>query len=151
MSVSTLWCACSCGQIHKSPLSTGGCLWGVANHLKEFHREEDQSESTSTQYSQKLEGKLKQFFLPQVPGSYQPEVLRVIRVHGSESNISKNKHNRGQIIFLVILQDCVLYYTAEYMTWYGHLHTYYMLCILNTKAFFPSATWYRSFYKRNVS
>ena len=34
---------------HKPPLSPGICIWGVANNLKAFHREEERYESTPTQ------------------------------------------------------------------------------------------------------
>ena len=65
VSLSTPWCAFSCGRIHKSPLSPGVCLWGVANHLKAVPREEYRYASPSTQESKKMEVKLKQdFFKP---------------------------------------------------------------------------------------
>ena len=102
MSVLMPWCACSCVRIHKSSFSPGVCIWGLVNHLKAVHREEDRSTSPSTQESQKLEGKLNHDFLSQVLYSYQPEALRVLGVHVSESNISKNKHNWGKIISLRI-------------------------------------------------
>ena len=38
----------------------GVCLWGVDNHLKELHKDKDQSTSPSNQESQKLEDKLNQ-------------------------------------------------------------------------------------------
>ena len=64
----------------------------MANHIKVYQREEDQSESLSSKEYQKLEGKLKQdYFLPQVTDLYEPEETRVLRVHELESNISKNK------------------------------------------------------------
>ena len=86
-------------------------------------------------------------FLSQVSDSYQPEVLRVLRVHRLESNIIKNKHNSVQIISLGIFQKCVIYYS--YNAW-NNIATFTVTpCyeILTLKPRFPSATGYSSLSK----
>ena len=55
-------------------------------------------------------------------------------MRGIKSNISKKK-NQGQIIPLIIFQDCVLYCTAQRMARYGHIHSYSLLCALKYKYF----------------
>ena len=85
------WCTCSYEK-SITPVVYEGLSLGVANHLKAVQIDEDRYAYPPTQESQNLEGKLKHY-PPQVPDSYKPERLRVLRFHGLKSNTSKIKHN----------------------------------------------------------
>ena len=89
-------------------------------------------------------------FLCHILDSYQAEALRVLRVHGSKSNIIKKK-NQVQIISLDIGQNCVIHCTAQCMAQYDHIFGYSMLRILNIKSLFSKCDMIHLFVKMDLS
>ena len=137
----TPWYTWSFGQINNPH-----CLWGSVSGGCQIISRKSRERKTSLHLHPLKSLKTcrvnwSRIFLYQFPDSYQPEALRVLgvlRVHGLESNISKNKQNWGQILSLTIWHNWVLYCTKKIRRRYDQIHSYYMICALNTKVFFSN-------------
>ena len=134
-----------------SLMSLGFCLWGVNHNLKVFQKYEDWSVSLSTQAYQNWKVNWIRVFKTQVLDSYHPEALRFIRANGPESNISKNKINWGQIIYLGVWYNFILYCSIQYMATYSHIHSYSMIFVFNTKVLFSKYHTIHFFVQMEVS